>query len=66
VLDHDDPAGVQLEVNFFEAGGDSLLFIVLLERLNRLAGHEFEAAELFTHGSVREQAALLRSVPDEG
>lgn len=50
---------VPLDVNFFEAGGDSLLLIVLLERVNELTEREFEAADLFQHSTVRAQAELL-------
>ncbi|MGW1840192.1 acyl carrier protein [Streptomyces sp. BBFR2] len=58
VLDQDQEE-VPVDVNFFEAGGDSLLFIVLLERLNRLAGSELEAAELFDYATVQAQAEYL-------
>ncbi|MFC5145878.1 acyl carrier protein [Streptomyces aureoversilis] len=56
VLDQED---VPVDENFFEAGGDSLLFIVLLERINRLTGREIEAAELFDHATVEAQAEFL-------
>jgi aryl carrier-like protein len=56
VLDVDD---VPLDVNFFEAGGDSLLFIVLVERINRVLGRELDAAELFAHGTVQSQMRML-------
>lgn len=48
-----------LDANFFEAGGDSLLLIVLLEQINELTGRELEAADLFEHSTVRAQAELL-------
>ncbi|MGK5728609.1 acyl carrier protein [Streptomyces sp. URMC 124] len=58
VLDQ-DLEDVPVDENFFEAGGDSLLFIVLLERVNRLTGREIEAAELFDHSTVEAQAEFL-------
>jgi aryl carrier-like protein len=48
-----------VDVNFFEAGGDSLLLIVLLERINELGGTDLEAADLFQHSTVLAQAELL-------
>ncbi|GES28789.1 acyl carrier protein [Streptomyces angustmyceticus] len=66
VLDQ-DPEDVPVDENFFEAGGDSLLFIVLLERVNRLAGREIEAAELFDHATVEAQTEFLAGdAADEG
>jgi acyl carrier protein len=62
VLDVDT---VPLDVNFFDAGGDSLLFIVLVERINRTMGRELEAAELFAHGTVRSQMRMLSGLSDE-
>ncbi|GAA3143568.1 amino acid adenylation domain-containing protein [Streptomyces rectiviolaceus] len=47
------------DVNFFEAGGDSLLLIVLLDRLGELTGGELEAADLFEHSTVEAQVAFL-------
>lgn len=54
-----------VDVNFFEAGGDSLLLIVLLERINELAGTDLEAADLFQHSTVLAQAELL-AAPQAG
>ncbi|MDX6682721.1 MAG: hypothetical protein QOG94_2760 [Solirubrobacteraceae bacterium] len=48
-----------LDTNFFEAGGDSLLLIILLEQINDLTARDFEAADLFEHSTVRAQASLL-------
>jgi hypothetical protein len=56
-----DDADVGVDVNFFDAGGDSLLFIVLLERINRFTGLALEAAELFQYSTVRDQAEFLRA-----
>ncbi|MBM7489380.1 acyl carrier protein [Micromonospora luteifusca] len=52
-------ADVPLDTNFFEAGGDSLLLIVVLEELQELTDRTLEAADLFQHNTVRAQAALL-------
>jgi hypothetical protein len=55
-----DTAGpVPTDVNFFDAGGDSILLIVLLERLNALTDRELEPPDLFRHSTVRAQAELL-------
>ncbi|GAA3013339.1 acyl carrier protein [Actinokineospora diospyrosa] len=54
-----DSADVGDDVNFFEAGGDSLLFIVLVERINRRYARDIDAAELFEHPTVRAQARFL-------
>jgi amino acid adenylation domain-containing protein len=50
---------VPVGVNFFEAGGDSLLLIVLMDHLNGMTERELEAADLFQHSTVRAQAELL-------
>ncbi|WP_051765401.1 acyl carrier protein [Saccharothrix syringae] len=56
-----DAEQVPVDAGFFEIGGDSLLFIVLLERLSRFCGRELDAAELFEHGTVADQARFLTS-----
>ena len=56
-----DVESVPDDVNFFELGGDSLLLIVLLERLNALTEHDLEAADLFQHSTVTAQVELLTS-----
>ncbi len=48
------------DVTFFDAGGDSLLLVVLLEMLSELAGREIQAAELFRASTIRSQATLLQ------
>jgi acyl carrier protein len=48
-----------LDVGFFEAGGHSLLLMVLQGRLEGLAGREIPIEDLFEHVTVRAQAALL-------
>jgi acyl carrier protein len=54
-----DGAGVAGDVNFFDAGGDSLLLMVLMERLSELTGRELEAADLFEHSTIDAQVAFL-------
>jgi aryl carrier-like protein len=54
-----DTADVPTDVGFFDVGGDSILLIVLLERLNALTGRDLEPPDLFQHSTVRAQAALL-------
>ncbi len=54
-----DVPRIGLDEAFFDAGGDSILLILLLERLNTLAGDRLEAADLFQHSTVRAQAALI-------
>ncbi len=52
------------DVGFFEAGGDSLRLVLLLELLNRASGLTLEVADLFLAGTVRGQAALLTARKD--
>lgn len=54
----EDP-DVSPDISFFEAGGDSILLIVLLDELRELSGREIDAAELFTHSTIRAQAEFL-------
>lgn len=54
-----DTTDVPDDVNFFDAGGDSILLIVLLDRLGALTGRTLEPPDLFQHSTVRAQAALL-------
>jgi hypothetical protein len=54
-----DTAHVPLDVSFFEAGGDSLLLILLLDQLNPLAGGRLDVADLFQHTTVVAQADLI-------
>lgn len=59
-----DTQEVPTDVNFFDAGGDSILLIVLLDRLNATSGRELEPPDLFQHSTVRAQAALLAGSGD--
>lgn len=56
---------VPLDVNFLEAGGNSLLLVMLWEQLQPLAGRALKLSELFQHATVRAQAALLVGAPDQ-
>ncbi|MEI5097700.1 phosphopantetheine-binding protein [Streptomyces sp. PmtG] len=47
------------DVNFFDAGGHSLLVMVLEEHLEELAGREIALEDLFEHTTIRAQAGLL-------
>jgi glutamate racemase len=46
-------------VGFFDAGGNSLLLVALVELLSKAAGRTFKAMEIFRAGSIAGQAALL-------
>jgi hypothetical protein len=59
VLDSGDPDQVPLDVHFLEAGGSSLLLIMLWEQLTELTGRPLKVSDLFEHATVRAQAALL-------
>jgi hypothetical protein len=54
-----DTSTVPDDVGFFDVGGDSILLIVLLDRLNALTERTLEPPDLFQHSTVRAQAALL-------
>lgn len=56
---------VSNEIKFFEAGGDSLLFLVLLERLSRLIENDLDAAVLFDHFTITSQVELLSSISED-
>lgn len=48
-----------LDTGFFEAGGNSMLLVMLSDELSEQTGRELEVAELFRHDTVRAQARLL-------
>jgi aryl carrier-like protein len=56
VLGVDD---VDDDVSFFDAGGDSLRLVVLVERLRQASGRTVKTVDLFRAGTVRGQAELL-------
>ncbi|MFD5829160.1 acyl carrier protein [Lentzea sp. NPDC060358] len=53
------PDEVPTEVSFFDAGGNSLLLLLLWERLNDLTTRDLKAADLFEHSTVLAQAEFL-------
>ncbi|WP_329193474.1 acyl carrier protein [Streptomyces sp. NBC_01435] len=54
------------DVNFFDAGGHSLLVMVLQEHLEELAMREIALEDLFEHPTIRAQAGLLAAGPATG
>lgn len=62
VLDSGEPEQVPLDVHFLEAGGSSLLLIMLWEQLSELTDRPLKVSDLFEHATVRAQAALLGGV----
>ncbi|MFE4546384.1 condensation domain-containing protein [Streptomyces sp. NPDC056785] len=58
VLGTDD---VDDDVSFFESGGDSLLLVVLVERLSQASGRALRTVDLFRSTTVSGQAELLTS-----
>jgi acyl carrier protein len=56
VLNADD---VPLDTNFLEAGGNSLLLVMLWELLQDLTERRLRMSDLFQFGTVRAQAAML-------
>lgn len=47
------------DVSFFDAGGDSMRLVILVERLSQASGRAIRTADLFRAGTVRGQADLL-------
>jgi aryl carrier-like protein len=47
------------DVSFFDAGGDSLRLVVLVERLRQVSGRMVKTVDLFRAGTVRGHADLL-------
>ncbi|MFF1832858.1 acyl carrier protein [Streptomyces sp. NPDC058231] len=54
-----DREAVPLEEGFFDAGGNSMLLVLLCDQLNELTGRTLRATELFQHSTVRAQVRLL-------
>jgi acyl carrier protein len=50
---------IPLDSHFYDLGGDSLAFVILLTRLNKAIGCNVEPGELFRRTTVRTQAELL-------
>ena len=59
VLGVDDVGSVPLDTNFMESGGNSLLLVMLWEQLHEQTGQTLKMSDLFQHGTVRAQVALL-------
>ncbi|MDF3142963.1 MULTISPECIES: acyl carrier protein [unclassified Streptomyces] len=55
-IDADD---VPIDEGFFDAGGNSLLLVMLWEQLCELTGTGLRATDLFQHPTVRAQVELL-------
>ncbi|WP_229074963.1 acyl carrier protein [Actinoplanes sp. DH11] len=58
-----DSAAVPLDQGFFDAGGNSLLLLLLWERLVELTGADLAATDLFEHPTVLAQVRLLAGQP---
>jgi hypothetical protein len=54
-----DEAEVPLDVGFFDAGGNSLLLLLLWEQLAELTSQDLRATDLFQHPTVRSQVEIL-------
>ena len=52
-------AGDDIDVNFFDAGGDSLRLLALHARLVMKLGFEIDVLDLFTHGTIHSLASSL-------
>jgi Condensation domain/Phosphopantetheine attachment site len=52
------------DTGFFDAGGNSLLLVALVEELSRAAGRTFKTMEVFRAGSIEGQAELLATAGD--
>lgn len=52
-------AQVPDDATFFDAGGDSLRLVLLVEKLNLATGRSLRAVDLFRAGTVRGHAELL-------
>ncbi|WP_377267915.1 phosphopantetheine-binding protein [Peterkaempfera sp. SMS 1(5)a] len=47
------------DVNFFDAGGDSLLLVALVERIRQATGQAVRTMDVLRAGTVRGQAELI-------
>lgn len=55
----DSPDEVPLDVGFLDAGGSSMLLVMLWEELNALTDATLRMSDLFQHSTVKEQVILL-------
>lgn len=60
-----DIEAVPLDVSFFDAGGNSLLLLLLWEQLNDLTPRDLRAADLFRHNTVQAQVRLITDEQSE-
>lgn len=58
------PDAVPLDVSFFDAGGNSLLLLLLWERLTEFATRELRTADLFQHSTVLAQTRFLEGADE--
>jgi aryl carrier-like protein len=58
VLDISEDA-VPVDVNFFDAGGNSMLLVLLTDLLNETGDVSLDSVDLFQHSTVAAQADLL-------
>jgi hypothetical protein len=56
---------VPLDVGFLEAGGNSLLLVMLWEQLQGLTERQLTPTDLFKYSTVRQQVELLRGAPGD-
>ena len=47
------------DLGFFEAGGDSLLLVALVDHLTKVSGHPLKTMDVFRAATINGQAALL-------
>lgn len=59
VLAAESAESIPLDTNFLEIGGNSLLLVMLWEELQEATSQILKVSDLFRHGTVRSQAALL-------
>ncbi len=59
VLEVADDTTVPVDTNFFDAGGDSLLLVALVERIRQATGRPVRTMDVLRAGTVRGQAELL-------
>jgi aryl carrier-like protein len=52
-------AEIDDDISFFDAGGDSLRLVILVERLSQVSGRTLRTVDLFRAGTIRGQADLL-------
>ncbi|MGV9362481.1 acyl carrier protein [Amycolatopsis sp. NPDC003731] len=64
ILDLADPAALPLDRDFLDAGGSSLLLVMLWEDLRELTDRQLRVSDLFRHSTIRAQAAFLAGTED--